>query len=65
MGRHTPLFATETTAAALLDMKPGQFRDLVKAGALPGPARLERWDVAELQEIMRGKAHKPKDTLDL
>lgn len=65
MGKLTPLFASETTAAALLDMKPREFRDLVQAGALPGPTRLDRWDVAQLQDIMRGKAHKPKDTLDL
>lgn len=65
MGQHTPLFASERTAAALLDMKPAEFRALVTAGSLPGPSLLERWDVSELQAIMRGQAHKPKDTLDL
>ncbi len=63
--KHSPLFASETTAAALLDMKPAEFRQLVEAGSLPGPTKLNRWDVAELQAIMRGDAHRPKDELDL
>lgn len=65
MGKHTPLFASEATAAALLDMKPAEFRDLVARGALPGPNKLDRWDVEELRAIMRGEAHRPKDQLDL
>ena len=63
--KHQPLFASEATAAALLDMKPAEFRDLVAAGSLPGANKLNRWDVAELQAIMRGQAHRPKDELDL
>lgn len=65
MTKHTPLFASETTAAKLLDMRPSEFRDLVEKGALPAPARFHRWDVAELQAIMRGDAAKPKDEFDL
>lgn len=56
MGQQTPLFASERTAAQLLDMKLVEFRALVQAGALPGPTRLDRWDVSELQAIMRGQA---------
>lgn len=54
----TPLFASETTAAALLDMKPREFRDLVKAGALPGGREiapgLVRWHVDDLRAIASG-----------
>ncbi len=53
-----PLFASERTAARLLDMKPTEFRRLVDDGALPGPTSFDRWDVSELTAIMRG--HKPK-----
>ena len=63
--KHQPLFASEATAAALLDMKPTEFRELVAAGSLPPANKLNRWDVAELQAIMRGHAHRPKDELDL
>jgi len=53
-----PLFASEATAARLLDMKPDAFRDLVARGHLP-PARrignLERFDLAELQAVIRGE----------
>lgn len=64
-----PLFANERTAAQLLDMRPAQFLDLVEAGALPGPCAvgpgIKRWDVEELQAIIRG--HKPRvmEELDL
>lgn len=62
-----PLFANESTAARLLDMRTTEFRDLVEAGALPGPCAigtgLKRWDLEELQAIMRG--HKPRMTEDL
>jgi hypothetical protein len=65
MTRLTPLFASQSTAAALLDMKPAEFRELVDRGALPGPNHYGRWDVAELQAIMRGAAAKPKEDFDL
>lgn len=60
-----PLFATDRTAARLLDMTRPQFLDLVKAGALPGPCALNRWDVAELQAIMRGPPRPKNEDIDL
>lgn len=51
------LFASERTAARLLDMKPGDFRALVDRGHLPPPRKignLERFDLAELQAVIRG-----------
>lgn len=53
------LFATDRTAAQLLDLKPAEFRALVEAGHLPQPRRIgehERWDVQELQQIVSGGA---------
>ncbi len=53
-----PLFATDRSAAKLLDMKPKQFRDLVAAGILPPPiniGNLERWDVEALTKALRGE----------
>ena len=55
MAKVSPLFVTERNAAALLDMPPREFRDLVAQGALPGAARHGRWDVEELTRIMRGE----------
>ena len=54
-----PLFASDRTAARLLDMKPAEFRDLVKGGHLPGPrpiGDMERCDVEELRRIINGEA---------
>jgi hypothetical protein len=65
MPKPAPLFASEPTAAALLDMRPAEFRELVSAGALPQPVRFGRWDVTELQAIMRGTAARPKEEFDL
>ncbi len=53
------IFATERSAAKLLDMKPAEFRGLVDDGVLPKPANIggfERWDVEQLQSIARGDA---------
>lgn len=50
-----PFFASERTAAALLDMKSAEFRALVQAGALPPSGRFDRWDVDELARAMRGE----------
>jgi predicted DNA-binding transcriptional regulator AlpA len=65
----TPLFASERRAAQLLDMSPAQFRDLVEAGALPPPCAIagtvRRWDVEELQAIMRGAIPRVTQDLDL
>ncbi len=53
------LFANDKNAAALLDMKPAEFRGLVDDGVLPKPTKIgefERWDVEQLQSIARGDA---------
>lgn len=55
----TPIFATDRTAARLLDMTPAEFRGLVEGGHLPGPRMiggLARWDMAELRRIITGEA---------
>jgi hypothetical protein len=52
-----PLFASEATAARLLDLKLAAFRDLVAKGHLPPPVLIgpvERFDMAEVQAILRG-----------
>jgi predicted DNA-binding transcriptional regulator AlpA len=54
-----PILANERTAARLLDMKPTEFRALVKDGHLPRPkmlGKLERWPVSELKRIATGAA---------
>lgn len=59
MARPAPLFANDRSAAALLDMKPAEFRGLVNDGVLPKPTKIggfERWDVEQLQSIARGDA---------
>jgi hypothetical protein len=59
MAKLTILFATDRNAAALLDMKPAEFRGLVNNGVLPKPTKIgvyERWDVEQLQTIARGEA---------
>ncbi|TNE64441.1 hypothetical protein [Celeribacter ethanolicus] len=66
MGRQTTQIAvTEKTAAAMLDMKPIEFRGLVQRGALPRPTTIagtiERWRVADLEAIVNGTAARPKD----
>ncbi len=55
----TPLFAGDKKAAALLDLKPAEFRGLVDDGVLPKPTNIggyERWDIEQLQTIARGDA---------
>lgn len=62
------LYASDRTAARLLDMTPSEFRDLVNAGALPRPSRigtLERWNVEDLEAILRGTVLKPQDDFSL
>lgn len=54
-----PAFASDRTAAKLLDMKPAEFCELVEAGHLPRPverAGYKRWDVEHLIQIWRGEA---------
>lgn len=55
--RPAPILASEKTAAALLDMKPAEFRSLVQAGALPPPEDFrgfQRWRVKDLEAIASG-----------
>lgn len=57
MKRPVPIYASERTAAQLLDMRPEALRKLVAAGHLPAPVRIgphERFDVAALVETLRG-----------
>jgi hypothetical protein len=58
--RSTPILATESTAARLLDMKPGEFRALVQAGHLPKAREIApgvpRWVVDDLRRIASGNA---------
>ncbi len=55
-----PIFASETSAAQLLDLKPAQFRELVQAGLLPHGREiapgLVRWPVDDLRRIANGDA---------
>lgn len=55
-----PLFASETSAARLLDMKPAQFRTLVEAGHLPRGREIApgvvRWVTDDLRRIATGEA---------
>ena len=62
------LWASDRTAARLLDLKLTEFRELVNAGALPPPTRigaLERWSVEDLDAILRGQAFRPQDEFTL
>jgi hypothetical protein len=53
-----PIFASLTTAAALLDLTPGEFRALRAMHLLPAPhviGGLERYFVPDLVEAVREK----------
>jgi hypothetical protein len=68
MGKHDLLFASERSAAAMLDMRPAEFRALVAAGSLPAPIRIgehERWSVEDLDAIVRGQKPKPTEDFTL
>lgn len=57
-----PLAVTDREAASMFRLKPAQFAELVKAGALPPPKRIgkyERWDVEDLKAILDGKLARP------
>lgn len=62
---HTPIFASEQSAARLLDMPTPQFRLLVEQGSLPTPNAFGRWDVEGLVAIMRGEKVRHHEELDL
>ena len=55
----TPLMASETTAARLLDLGTKQFRSLVDDGYLPKGREIApgvvRWDTDTLQRISNGE----------
>lgn len=64
MAKVTPIFATDKTAAQLLDMPVAEFRELVRVGSLP-PGReiapgVTRWPVSDLVAICSGGAAQPK-----
>jgi hypothetical protein len=54
------ILANETTAAQLLDLKPGEFRSLVEAGHLPRGREIApgitRWPVDDLRRLANGDA---------
>jgi len=57
--RPDPIFASEASAARLLDLRLAEFRALVDAGHLPGPlyiGAVQRFDVEELRRVVRGQA---------
>lgn len=55
-----PIYASETTAAKLLDMRPAEFRALVEAGHLPQAYEIApgvpRWKTEMLEKIANGDA---------
>jgi len=54
----TPIFASDVTAARLLDLRTSQFMDLVKKGYLPPGQEIApgvlRWDTEDLRRISNG-----------
>ncbi|MEY8841292.1 hypothetical protein AB9K41_19865 [Cribrihabitans sp. XS_ASV171] len=63
-----PIFASERSAARLLDMKPADFRRLVDCGALPAPVQIgeyERWNVDQLRNTLSGHAARPDEDFEL
>ena len=67
--RLTPILATETTAAALLDMKPAEFRALVAVGHLPKGREIapgvRRWSFEDLRALASGVLARPDRGLEL
>ena len=62
MTRVDPIAVAERKAAAMLDMKPAEFRKLVASGSLPQPLLIgkeERWRVDDLRAIVSGEAARP------
>lgn len=60
MSGSTPILASETSAARLLDMKLTEFRSLVEAGHLPHGREIApgmiRWNTDDLRRIANGDA---------
>jgi hypothetical protein len=60
MSRLAPILADDKDAAALLSMKPADFRALVEAGHLPKGKEIApgftRWDVDQLRRLAKGDA---------
>lgn len=60
MSNHASILASETTAAKLLDLKLGEFRELVRAGHLPHGREIApgvfRWATDDLRRIANGEA---------
>ncbi|SLN38833.1 hypothetical protein PEL8287_01894 [Roseovarius litorisediminis] len=58
MTRHTPIMASETTAARLLDLRTTEFKALVDEGHLPPGHEIApgvvRWDIEVLKRISVG-----------
>ena len=69
MAFSAPIFANETSAARLLDMKPAEFRALVEAGHLPKGKEIApgfvRWDTEELRKLAKGELARPDGGLTL
>lgn len=59
MGRHEPIAVREKTAAAMLDMKPCEFRRLVSEVHVH-PAKMiggmPRWETQTLRRMISGEA---------
>ncbi|WP_321832587.1 hypothetical protein [Thalassovita sp.] len=69
MAKITPLWVSEKTAAAMLDMSRTEFSKHVNSGSLP-PAQLRRngiirWSVAALEKIADGSAALPDQAEDI
>ena len=69
VNRLSPILANETTAAALLDMRPAEFRALVQAGHLPKGKEIApgfpRWDTEDLRKLFKGDMARPDGGLTL
>ena len=65
MTASAPIFASERTAARLLDMSVAEFQRHVRAGALPGPCGFDRWHVPELERIVKGDAARYGQRLEM
>lgn len=63
-----PLAVGEKTAAAMFDMSPKEFGELVSCGAFPPPKTFgshERWALTDLEAILSGKASRPAEVFSL